>query len=94
MPQKGDELTKEQVKQIENLVDYTRNPDDVVIEKNWHQGPDGGGLFEVWALKNGYPGGFPIYAGVKIQNRKYHVYWLPNTNKMRIAGLGENPVNN
>jgi hypothetical protein len=26
----------------------------------------------------GYEDGFPIYAGVKIDGRKYHVYWIKN----------------
>lgn len=93
MPKPGDELTKEQVVEIANLKKYTDNADEVIIDKNWHQGPDTGGQFEGWAAdeKSGYGDGYPLYAGVIIKGKKLHVYWLPVTKEIKLADLGQDP---
>ncbi|MEM7032350.1 MAG: hypothetical protein AAF629_22555 [Chloroflexota bacterium] len=88
MPKSGDNLTVEQVRQIKNLSIYTDNADNVTIYKNWHQGPNDGGLFEPWAKDAGYPEGFPLYADIKISNQTYHVYWLPTKKIMAIGEKG------
>jgi hypothetical protein len=96
MPKPGDELTKEQVAEISNLSKYTADADDVTIDKNWHQGPETGGQYEGWAAdkESGYGNGYPLYAGVIINKKKLHVYWLPLTNEMKLAGIGGDPRKN
>lgn len=95
MPKPGEDLTQEQVGKITNLKKYANDIADVTIEKGWHQGPATGGQFEGWAMdaKSGYSDGYPLYAGISINGKKLHVYWLPKTEEMKLAGPGEDPRN-
>jgi hypothetical protein len=78
MPNSGDTFTQEQAFQIVNWYDLANDDTPWEITNNWHKGPDGGGAFFPAAKDWGYEDGFPIYAGIKIDGRKYHVYWIRN----------------
>ena len=95
MPKAGEELTAEQVQQITNWKKYADSLDEIMIDKGWHQGDASGGQFEGWAKdkNSGYGDGYPLYAGVSIKGKKLHVYWMPLTNELKLAGVGENPMN-
>jgi hypothetical protein len=95
MPNAGEELTQPQVDSITNWKKYANSLDDIQIDKGWHQGPDTGGQFEGWATgeHSGYTDGYPLYAGVLINGKKLHVYWMPLKKEIKLAGIGENPLN-
>ena len=78
MPRNGEPFTWSQIDEISNFRDYYSPGDSLRFVKGWHQGPDGGGLFEPWSRNYGYPDGYPLYADISINGVTHHVYWLPN----------------
>lgn len=69
MPAPDSKVTKEQVDQALNIVDFRGAQPG---PKAWHYGQ-----FEPWALKFGYADGKPIYGSVTIPDgNEYHIYFL------------------
>jgi hypothetical protein len=91
MPKKGESVTQGQIDADINIDKFDGAKPDP--DKKWHQGVDGGGLFEAWSLKFGYEDGFPLYGGALVGGKKVHIYYLPKTDQTILLKAGETPDN-
>lgn len=89
MPEKGESVTEEQVNTAINIKSFKGAKPDP--NKKWHQGADGGGQFEAWALGYGYEDGFPLYGGALVGDEKVHIYYLPKTKQTILLRARETP---
>jgi hypothetical protein len=77
-PNQGDELTEDQIKLALNYNDFK----GAQPEKGWHTGDDG--VFEPWTRDFGYPEGKATYAGVTLDGKRYHIYFLNDGHQLPI----------
>jgi hypothetical protein len=87
-PKQDESVTQDQIDSALNIAKFSGASPD----KDWHQGPDGGGIFESWTMKYGYGEGFALYGGVKFSGASVHIYYLANTEQTILLKERETPA--
>jgi hypothetical protein len=88
-PKQGDSVTQDQIDSALNIDSFS----GATADKNWHQGADGGGLYEPWTKDYGYPECYALYGGVKVKDVPVHIYYLANVEQTILLKKGEQPAN-
>jgi hypothetical protein len=86
-PRQNDSVSQDQ---IDSAINASQFP-GATADKAWHQGPDGGGLFESWTTGYGYKEGFALYGGVLVDKQAVHIYYLANTSQTILLKTGQTP---
>src|SRR5262245_8396685 len=88
-PKQNESVSQDQIDSATNVGQFQ----GATADKAWHQGPDGGGIYENWTVGYGYPEGFALYGGVLVDKQPVHIYYLANTEQTILLRDKETPNN-